>query len=204
LSALTKSLLSAVHLKYAYLPRLEALSEAVGAWLRAGDEVLDVGCGSGMLAEALRNRAPGVVVSGLEKHPRGGEPIEVHSYTGTRFPFPDDAFDVITIADVLHHDQDPVGMLREYRRVARRAVVVKDHLVEGRIDYVRVCILDWAANLPHGVRCLYDYWSLEEWHDMFDEEGLSVSELCPSMNLYHPVPNLIFGGRIHFLALTFV
>ncbi|MEZ6194165.1 MAG: class I SAM-dependent methyltransferase [Planctomycetota bacterium] len=58
-------------------------------------------------------------------------------------PFPDDAFDVVTIAEVIEHVADPVGTLLELQRVARRFVVfsteewredeaLRDHILGAR------------------------------------------------------------------------
>jgi ubiquinone/menaquinone biosynthesis C-methylase UbiE len=39
-------------------------------------------------------------------------------------PFPDDSFDIVFAASLLHHLERPVDALREMRRVARRGVAV--------------------------------------------------------------------------------
>jgi 2-polyprenyl-3-methyl-5-hydroxy-6-metoxy-1,4-benzoquinol methylase len=44
--------------------------------------------------------------------------VRVLSYTKA-------SFDVVMFVDVLHHTKDPMVLLREARRVARRAIVVK-------------------------------------------------------------------------------
>ena len=171
-------------------------------WLKDGDRVLDVGCGAGKLGQQLMSKRPGLLVEGLEKFPRGNEPIRVYAYDGDRFPFDDGAYDVAIVADVLHHDDNPLKVLGECRRVAKRYVVVKDHLVSGAFSYMRISLLDWAANMPYGVRCLYKYWTLDEWKAMFEEAGLSIILVRTSMRLYHPVLDVVFGGGLHLLALT--
>ena len=45
---------------------------------------------------------------------------------GKSLPFEDGAYDVVILADVLHHDPDPVALMKECGRVAKRFVIVKD------------------------------------------------------------------------------
>ncbi len=195
------ALLAHVHQKYAYLPRLEVLTGRIAALLDPDDRVLDVGCGSGMLGASLASRIPGLVVEGAETHPRGGEGIKVHGYAGGPLPFPDNAYDAVILADVLHHDRDPIALLKECARVARRKVIVKDHLKHGWISNLRISALDWAANQPYGVECLYTYWTEGEWRKMFAAVSLEVASFETPLSIYHPIFDWLFGGGIHFIAV---
>ncbi|MBR7832842.1 methyltransferase domain-containing protein [Actinospica durhamensis] len=105
--------------------------------LRSGLTVLDVGCGPGTItADLAQLVAPGRVV-GLERaesvlsqatYYAGEKGVadraqfvvgDVHS-----LDFPDDSFDVVHAHQVLQHVGDPVGALREMRRVTRPGGVV--------------------------------------------------------------------------------
>lgn len=196
------SLMARAHRKLAYEPRIRTLVELIAPRIESSDRLLDVGCGNGVLAASLAQRVPGLHTEGIETHPRGGEPIAVRAYDGKKFPFPDDHFDVVTIADVLHHDPDPEQMLRECSRVARRLVIVKDHLRTGRLSQARIATLDWLANAPHDVPCLYKYWTIEEWHAMFERSRLAVDGEITDMNLYHWSLNAPFSSGLHLLVFT--
>lgn len=187
-----------------YAARLRELVRSIVPHLEAGDRLLDVGCGNGTLAKALldaENAPDGLVCEGLERFPRGGEPIPVTGYDGGRFPFDDDAFDVVTIADVLHHEEDPDALLRECGRVARRLVIVKDHQIKGILAQQRISLIDWAANAPYGVKCLYRYNTPEGWREIHDRLGFGVVEERSSINLYPPVVNRLFGRSLQYMGV---
>jgi Methylase involved in ubiquinone/menaquinone biosynthesis len=193
-------LMAALHAPI-YRSRLRELVARITPHLRPGDRVLDVGCGNGTLGRALMEATSGVTVEGLERFARGGEPIHVHRYEGGRMPFEDGAYDAVIVADVLHHEEDPEGLLGECARVSRRLVIVKDHQLKGLLAKPRVCFMDWAANAPYGVRCLFRYNTPAQWAEVPGRLGLEVVEALGSMKVYPPVVNAVFGGGLHYFAV---
>jgi SAM-dependent methyltransferase len=195
------SIMQAMH-KPIYESRLRELVRTILPHLRAEDRILDVGCGNGTLGKALMDGAPGkFVAEGLERAVRGGEPIKVHAYDGVKIPFADNAYDIVIVADVLHHEPDPDRLMRECARVAKRAVIVKDHQVAGLLAQQRISFMDWAANAPYSIPCLYRYNSPSQWDQFPAKFGLKVGHEVRSMNVYPPIVNTIFGGRLHYLGV---
>src|SRR4051812_7781720 len=98
---------------------------------------LDVGCGTGVLAERLA--AAGYEMTGVD--PSGGmldilrartDAVHALQASGTDLPFDDDSFDVVVTVAVLHHVADPGDVrttLGEMARVSRPGgrIVVWDH-----------------------------------------------------------------------------
>jgi ubiquinone/menaquinone biosynthesis C-methylase UbiE len=88
--------------------------------LRAGLDVLDVGCGPGTITDDLAARvAPGRVigvdaVAGVMTGARNRAAADVCA-----LPFDDGTFDVVHAHQVLQHVADPVAALREMARVCR-------------------------------------------------------------------------------------
>ena len=104
------------------LARREA--ELVGGLsLRAGDRLLEIGCGEGANLHHLRTA--GVVRFGLDfsgaKAAFARSATDAHTVTGDagRLPFADESFDAVLIRDVLHHIGDVAGVLAGARRVLR-------------------------------------------------------------------------------------
>ena len=107
------------------------------AHLRAGMDLLDVGCGPASITADLTERvAPGRVV-GLDAaagaleaaratlRERGlSEQVEVTCGDVMALPFEDASFDVVHAHQVLQHLADPVGALAEMRRVTRPGGIV--------------------------------------------------------------------------------
>ncbi len=113
----------------------QALTEVerlLGRPLRAGEVVLDPGCGTGWQAAGLRRAAPAVTVVGVDlsagmlgkARAAGAGPLV--QADATRLPLADGSVDLVVTRGVLHHLPDVVGALADWRRVLRPggAVVV--------------------------------------------------------------------------------
>ena len=110
------------------LSRIGPFEDIVGGivlYLKAGDKgrLLDVGCGNGRFLDQMRQL--GWEVTGVE--PDGAaasvarEKLGLKVFQGSlvEAKFPDGHFDAITMNHVIEHAIDPIGLLKECRRILR-------------------------------------------------------------------------------------
>jgi ubiquinone/menaquinone biosynthesis C-methylase UbiE len=101
------------------------------AALRPGERVLDVACGTGVVARlASQQVGDSGTVTGLDVHPgmlavarsaaAPGMPIDWHEASAEAMPFPDASFDVVLCQMGLQFMPDKHAALREIRRVLAR------------------------------------------------------------------------------------
>jgi ubiquinone/menaquinone biosynthesis C-methylase UbiE len=118
------------------------------AQLRPGHRVLDVGCGTGTFAIAIKRRYPGVEVVGLDPDPkalvrgvrkaeRAAVSIRLERGFAQALPYPDDSFDRVLSTLTLHHL--PTGTKKTALREARRVLKPGGSLH----------VLDMAGDAPH-------------------------------------------------------
>lgn len=110
--------------------RLREQAEALADYVGEGDSVLDVGCGTGHLSAYLREMY-GVIPTGIDVKDSRQAEVSFTEFDGTSIPFPDNSFDHVVLSEVLHHSHDPVRLIAECDRVARRRVIVFEDMPEG-------------------------------------------------------------------------
>ena len=89
-------------------------------------KVVDVGCGAGSIAKAVKRERPDLDVFACDMSQSAvavanaiPEGVDFRLATAQRLPFPDAEFDFVWIFDVLEHIGDPEQVLREVTRVLR-------------------------------------------------------------------------------------
>jgi SAM-dependent methyltransferase len=195
------SLIESVHGGYVHKRRISILSEWYSKLIPSNSSVLDVGCGDGRLAWLIADKRPDISIHGIDVRLRPDAAISVETFNGRSIPYGDGSFDVVMFIDVLHHTNDPMILLNEGVRVARQAILVKDHLLEGAFAYSTLRFMDWVGNARHGVALPYHYWTSTQWERAFDKLGLVIHYWGSDLKLY-PFPfDLVFERSLHFIAL---
>jgi ubiquinone/menaquinone biosynthesis C-methylase UbiE len=121
---------------------------------------------------------------------------------GDKIPFADIYFDCVMLLDVLHHEENWTNLLDECIRVSKRLVIIKDHQVSSKFDYYRVCLLDWLANKPYNIVCLYRYFTVEKWREIFQEKNMSIIKEELSLKIYPPFYQLLFPGKLQYFCIV--
>jgi hypothetical protein len=102
--------------------------------------------------------------------------------------------------DVLHHTPDPMILLREALRVARHALVIKDHTLDGLLASPTLRLMDRVGNTRHGVALPHNYWPKHHWLEAFDSLGLRIGAWTTNLRLYPWPASLVFDRSLHFVA----
>jgi SAM-dependent methyltransferase len=180
--------------------RVRRLAALVGPLIPSGAHVLDVGCGDGRLARRILDARPDVRLEGMDVLVRPETAVPVSAFDGRHIPFPDGGVDACLLVDVLHHAESPLALLGEAARVSRRAVVVKDHVVDGWLDRWQLRLMDDVGNRRFGVARPYDYWTWDRWQAAWKELGLRAVGLERNLRLYPGALDRLFGRGLHLLA----
>jgi SAM-dependent methyltransferase len=163
------------------------------AGVRAGQRVLDVGCGPGALTGQLVRSLGSGAVSAIDPSAsfvaavRGRLPgVDVRRGVAERLPFADGAFDAAVAQLVVHFMADPVAGLAEMGRVTRPGGVVA------------ACVWDHAG----GAGPLAAFWQAvrDLDPDAADEAGLPgareghLADLCVAAGLHDVQPGALTIG----------
>lgn len=194
------SLIARIHGSYVHQRRVRVLRDHLAALIPPNARALDVGCGDGLLAHLILQKRPDLELRGIDILVREQTHIPVDGFDGLVIPHADASFDVVMFVDVLHHTQDPMVLLREAVRVARQAIVIKDHTRNGLLAGFTLRLLDWVGNARHGVVLPYNYWPHQRWCEAFATLALTVGVWKKDLSLYPRPANWVFGRSLHFIA----
>lgn len=192
--------IESIHESYVKSRRLTVLADHFAELIPDQSMVLDVGSGDGGLAAAIIARKPTLTFTGIDTLIRHDTHIPVEAFDGRTIPSQDNTTDYVLFSDVLHHTEDPMILLREATRVARRGVMIKDHLVRGLLARPTLRFMDEVGNRRFGVKLPHNYWRPEQWDNAFSELKLKPEDYRTQLGLYPSWANWCFGRRLHFIT----
>jgi SAM-dependent methyltransferase len=192
--------LDTIHGRYVFQRRVRVISRHLAEVLPKNASVLDVGCGDGLIAQRVLQLRPDLKIRGIDVFIRSHTHIPVSHFDGQTLPQADRSVDCVMFVDVLHHTPDPARLLREAARVARHAIILKEHACDGFLARPTLSLMDWVGNARHGVVLPYNYWSKVQWYRSFKELGIEIADWRDRLKLY-PLPlNLLFERNLHFIT----
>ena len=195
-----KTLIRKAHGELVFDRRTRVLADALSGLLPEGAAVLDVGAGDGTIAGLCLERRPDIRVEGIDVQVRPNTRIPVRPFDGVTLLYGDRSMDVVMFIDVLHHTPDPHALVAEAARVARHAVVIKDHIANNRVDFATLALMDWVGNAPHEVASPCNYLSRSEWESLFRRAGLAARSFTTDVPLYGFPLSAVCGRELHFVA----
>jgi len=139
--------------------------------------LLDVGCGTGVLLEKLKNRHPGIHLTGIDSTQemldiaakRLPEDIHIERSLAESLPFEDSSFDIVVSCNMFHYIRKPVAALKEAKRVLKETGTIV--ITDWCDDYIpcRICNLFLRYfNAAH-----YKIYGKEALHALLSSSGFS-------------------------------
>ncbi len=163
-------------------------------FVKRGDKILYLGCGSGIVADNFRSFFQSEVW-GADVEDMTEVSLPFKKIENDKLPFDDSSFDVVLITYVLHHTQDPAVTLKEAKRVGKRLIVYED-LAEGIIPKFRCLIHEITYKLfIQKSKHRFNFKTEKGWLDLFEKLGLKViaqKRVAGKFNLIDSVPKMIF------------
>jgi SAM-dependent methyltransferase len=195
------NLIDRLHAGYVHTRRVRRLCDHLSALIPTGAQVLDVGCGDGLLGGMIMQNRPGIELQGIDVLVRDCPAIPVGWFDGRVIPRGNASVDVVMFVDVLHHTDDPMILLHEAARVAGQGILIKDHTKDGLLAGPTLRFMDYVGNARHGVNLPYNYWPKRRWLNAFHDLGLTVRSWEDDLKLYPQPADWVFGRSLHFVAL---
>ena len=138
--------------------------------LKAGDRVLDIGCGKGFLVKDLMSVCPGLEVFGIDISEYGVlhcEPEVVgrlHIGSATKLPFPDGSFTAAISINTIHNldRQGCITALKEMNRIAPNHGYVQ--VDSYRTEEQREVFMKWVLTAK-------THYYPQDWEALFNEAG---------------------------------
>ncbi len=162
--------------------------------------VLDVGGGTGIIAQAMKDlfAIPSVTSVDIEDRFLKTLDIDTIVYDGVRLPFADNTFDCVVFSNVLHHVpvQVRAGLMRDIARVTGRGpIYIKDHIAASTLDHARLFALDAIGNVPFGGMVKARYLTAAEWQALAAGAGYRIDQQI-SGTYRGPSYAMIFPNRL--------
>jgi SAM-dependent methyltransferase len=166
--------------------------------------IIDIGAGDGFLGAILERYRPETCVVGVETHIRQlrRSDFKMVKFDGLAAPFADKSFDYALLCNVLHHADDQAAVLREALRLARRAVIIKDHLAETRYQHSQLAVLDVLGNRRFGASTVGRYLSADGWSALFGAAGARPVERLVGLSFRRGPLRTVFGNHLEVMFLV--
>jgi len=156
-------------------------------------KVLDLGCGSGIVANEIEKRF-NLKVQGIDIVDMRVVDISFKKYNGKDLSFiSNNEFDTVLISYVLHHTENPKEILRQVVKIANKNIVIYEDMNEGFLGKIyckmhgRLFDLFFLRNSVNA-----NFYSEKEWKKIFKELGLKIVYSKEKKIFLNPVRRKLF------------
>ncbi len=144
-----------------------------------GVKVLDIGTGTGWIAEEIKKRKNVDIVL-LDVVDFNQTDLKVIIYDGKIIPFEDNSFDTVLLKFVLHHTENPLDILKEAKRVSKNNIIIFEDTYNSGLGKFLLCVLDYISNLPSffvkpfAENMPFNFKKVSDWKNIFKGFNLEV------------------------------
>lgn len=158
----------------------EMLNSHLSVWQRDHGRLLDIGGGTGVIAQCMQDFFPVGTVRTIDVVDRFCSTLSIKTqvYDGKFLPFKSKQFDAATLNNVVHHIplDVRVPLFREIRRAISGPLYIKDHIAQSPLDHIRLAVLDSLGNIPFRGMVKADYLSLADWEALALASDFRIAE----------------------------
>jgi len=162
-------------------------------FIKKGSKVLDLGCGTGIVGLAIKNYFQAEVL-GADVVDQRTVNIPFQLINGKTLPLPDNSFDVVYIAHVLHHTENYLNLLKESKRVSKDKIIIYEDLPEGFLSNLFCQTHGFLFNIICMFNREKNYFKQEErWVEIFNSLGFQVvHKERLKVNSFYPIKYIQF------------
>jgi len=168
--------------------RGKIIAESYRLWTHDAKNVLDVGCGNGVVSNVLRKRLD-VLIHGTDIIDyRKEELLFTKMNESGKLPFPDNSFDIVMFNDMLHHSEEIESLLNEGKRIAKTILIFEDcesllmKVLDAGVNYI------YCSDMP----IPFNFKTQKQWMELFANLNFQATIGKVSYPFWYPLNHMVF------------
>lgn len=169
--------------------RTKQIISVFSNWIKPGEKILDIGCGTGIVAKILGDYFS-TNITGCDIKNYLIYKIPFIKIKNNRIPVKKDDFDVALLNDVLHHvdKENQANIILEASRVAKKVLIFEfEPKIIGKVADIILNKLHYGdLNVPLSLR------SINNWQQLFRDLGFKYKTVKLKKSFWYPFSHIAF------------
>jgi SAM-dependent methyltransferase len=163
----------------------ETAKVELSEYLKKGQKVLDIGCGSGVAGKAISDKF-GVKVTGVDVQKSLKVEIPFFLIDGKSLPFANKSFDHVLIFYVFHHTESTSEIIEEAKRVSENYIFVLEDTPLNSFQRFICSLHGHAFGYLYDLKDRFGFRSKDEWVKFFVKHGLKIEKI-KTIGYFNPI-----------------